>query len=375
MFLQKPFLSFFALASILTGVISRRGHDSEGESGSSSSGSSGSSDSDSAESDSTSTSSSGSTYTCVDDHRLTVSDLEPDHYSNYTFIYGSPDAYTDWNGAYFQGEAFFNYDIRELSNTSAAFKTNCPTGSSSIRMLGVAWIGPKAPTPTNLRNPFSLGFKAWKTDKSVTDIAYSYSWCDQDVDLIHLGTTVDWRKYSSHSSGDTEGAIDAVVLNVTQDSNNSERAIFDGYWDLSSLESSQRVYSNDGRHEDQIHLPGEICQRSSDNLWVGWEKGIYINGSITNETLELSISGSTVSGFTKSLVDGSYEDEVKVNFSVTFTGSLDTVNSSQILNIGEGNSSLVNFERATGRASSMLCPNALLISTFVVIAMTMIFII
>lgn len=55
---------------------------------------------------------------------------------------------------------------------------------------------PQAEGTTDHTPPFTLGFKAWQSDKDVSEIAYSYRLCDTNVDLVHLVTIVDWRKYS-----------------------------------------------------------------------------------------------------------------------------------------------------------------------------------
>lgn len=358
MFLHRTLLSLLLLLFIPAGVLSRRGHsDSSSDSSSNSDGDY----SDSGDSSSTSSSSSGST--CSDDYYLRVDDLQPAHYENYTFIFGDPDAYTDWNGVYFQGESFFQYEIRDLPTNHTYYDTNCPTGTHSIRMLGVAWVGPKAPTPTGLQNPFTLGFKAWRSNKAVSDITYSYSFCDTDVDLVHLGTTVDWREYNHDTNRDMEGAIDSVVLNITQAAENSHEIKFDGVYDLTSLTSGQMVYSNDGIHDDQIHLPAQTCSLKGDVL-IGMPTGTYVNGSMTNNTLRLDISGSTVAGFGE--LYGTTDAQVNVTFLVSFEGSYDTANSSQVLNLGRSGQPLVSFDKAIGAARATAISWFLMAMSFVI---------
>lgn len=352
-------LSLLLVLFTPAGVLSRRG---SGGSGSSSDIDSNSDDY--GDSDDSSSSSSGSTYTCTDDYLLFVSDLQPAHYENYTFIFGDPDAYTDWNGVYFQGESFFQYRIRDLPTNYSYYGANCPTGTHSIRMLGMAWVGPKAPTPTYLQNPFTLGFKAWQSSKDVADITYSYSFCDTDVDLVHLGTTVDWREYDSDSNDDIEGAIDSVVLNITQAVDNSHEVLFDGVYDLTSLSSSQMVYSNDGIHDDQIHLPAQACSLKG-KILIGIPTGTYINGSMTNDTLKLEISGSTIAGFAD--LYGSSDAQVNVTFHISFEGSYAAANSSQVVTVGGSGQPLVSFGRATGAASATVISWRLMAISLVVI--------
>lgn len=349
MLFHRQLLSFLVLLAIPAGVVSRRGHsDSDSDSGS-----------DSGDySSSSSSSSSGSTSSCVENGLLTVSDIQPFHYWNYTFVFGDPDAYTDWNGIYFNGAASFDYEIHNLPKILSTHGASCPAGQQSIRMLGVAWVGPRTPYPTGLINPFSLGFKAWQSDEPVSNITYSYKFCEADIDLVHLGTTVDWSEWNWRTQEDIHGSTDAVVLNLTQAAGNSHEILFDGVYDLTGLRESQMVSANDGVRDDQIVLPAQTCSLLGEVL-IGWPTGTYINGSMTNETLALDISGSTVAGFGE--LYGTSEAKVNVSFHISFTGSYDSANSSQVLNLGQSGQSLVSFEKATeGAAASIVAPRFLM---------------
>jgi hypothetical protein len=154
---------------------------------------------------------------------------------------------------------------------------------------------------------------------------------------------VDWREYSATSNDDKNGALDAVLLNVTRAVGNENEIEFDGVYDVTSLKSSQMIVKNDGLHDDQIHLPEEICSWNGDegNILIGWPTGTRVNGSLTNETLTLDVSGSVI---TKSGEDTN-DRPVNVTFQISFTGKYDAANSSQIANIGR-NQTLVNFEKA-----------------------------
>jgi hypothetical protein len=224
-------------------------------------------------------------------------------------------------------------------------------------MLGIAWVGPRTPTPSDLHNPFTLGFQAWQSASSIANITYSYSSCDTDVNLVHLKTTVDWREYDHETNRDVEGAIDAVVLNVTQARNDNHEVQFAGVYDVSSLRSGQTIFASDGTHDDQIHIPAETCSMMGDIL-IGWPSGTMINGTMTNDTLILSISGTTIAGFGD--LDGSHDEQVNVTFSIAFTGTYDSANSSQALLVGASNQSLVSFEKATGGAVAWAFPRRLL---------------
>ncbi|KAJ5398332.1 hypothetical protein N7509_006445 [Penicillium cosmopolitanum] len=350
MLLCQSIVLIFVFLSIPAGVLSRRGNgDSSSDSGTSS--------------DSDDSSFSGGTYVCSDDHKLTTTGLQPSYYLNYTMVAGDPGAYTDWNGLYFQGEASFDYVIRDLPTNKTYNGTDCPKDPGSIRMLGIAWVGPRTPTPPNLHNPFTLGFQAWQSDNSIVNITYSYSSCDTDVNLLHLKTTVDWREYVHETNRDVEGAIDAVVLNVAQAGNDSHEVQFEGVYDVSGVRSTQTIFASDGIHKDQIHIPAETCSTMGDIL-IGWPSGAMLNGTMTNDTLTLSISGTTIAGFGD--LNGPHDEQVNVTFSITFTGTYDSANSSQVLHVGASDQSLVSFEKATSAAVAWASPRWLLILSLVV---------
>ncbi|KAJ5688513.1 hypothetical protein N7462_002905 [Penicillium macrosclerotiorum] len=350
MLLCHPILLIIAFLSIPARVLSRKGNGgsiSDSEIGS----------------DTDKSSSSGGTYVCLDDHKLTTVGLQPSYYGNYTMVAGDPGAYTDWNGLYFQGEAFLDYVIRDLPTNNTYHGTNCPKDHRSIRMLGIAWVGPRTPTPTDLHNPFTLGFQAWQSDRSIANITYSYSSCDADVNLVHLKTTIDWIEYVHETNRDVRGAIDAVVLNVTRAVNDSHKVQFEGAYDVSSLESAQTIIASDGENEDQVHIPAGTCNMMGDIL-IGWPSGTTINGTMTNNTLTLSISGTTIAGFGD--LYGSNNNQVNVTFSITFIGTYDSANSSQVLHIGASNQSLVSFEKASGGSAAWVSPRWLVAVSLVV---------
>jgi hypothetical protein len=272
-------------------------------------------------------------------------------------VAGDPGAYTDWNGLYFEGEASFDYVIRDLPTNNTSYGTNCPKDRRSIRMLGIAWVGPRTPTPSDLHNPFTLGFQAWQSDNSIANITYSYSSCDTDVNLVQLKTTVDWSEYVHETNRDVEGAIDAVVLNVTQAGNDNHEVQFEGVYDVSSLRSAQTIVASDGIHNDQIHIPAKTCSMMGDIL-IGWPSGTMINGTMTNTTLTLSISGTTIAGFGD--LYGTHDQQVNVTFNIAFIGTYDSANSSQVLHVGASNQSLVSFEKATSGAVAWASPRPLL---------------
>ncbi|KGO68566.1 hypothetical protein PITC_069620 [Penicillium italicum] len=128
-----------------------------------------------------------------------------------------------------------------------------------MRMLGVAWVGAKTPTPAGPVNPSTLGFKAWKSNVRVSDIEYLYTVCE-DPDLIHLTTTVDLYNETS-----VVKAMDAVAFNIAQAADNRNRILFDGVYDLKDWADSERSYLG------KILFP--------------WPTETHFNGSMTNEAL------------------------------------------------------------------------------------------
>ncbi|KAJ5542421.1 hypothetical protein N7535_004841 [Penicillium sp. DV-2018c] len=369
MLIRRPLLVTLALLAGSTGVLSRKGGGGDGDSDSSSGGSiggsSGSGDysdsNDSSGSDDTYTPGTSSPVTCTDSHRLDLEDMQPSHYNKYNREprRGHASAYSEYDGVFFKGEASFRYTIEPVPNKTtemlSSSKVGCPVGENTIRMLGAAWVAARAPEPAGLRNPITIGFKAWESNIRVADIDYSYSVCD-NVDLVRFSSTVDWIQ-----SEDDIKAMDAVELNITQASTNTDMVEFDGVYDLKGWADSERDdrrperYDNPGLSNQLIILPEGLC---SDGNQLGeiitvWPTGTYVNGSMTNDTLELSMSGSTVSGF-QERHRRTPDTKVNVTFEITFTGTLDAANSTQVMLTGTSSddASLVSFERATGRAAA-----------------------
>lgn len=363
MLLRHPFLTILALLAVPAGVLSRKGGGDGSSSDSDSSGSSGSSDSSDSDDTSSSTSSSSGETHCFDTHLLNFDNLQPEHYYEYNQAprRGHASVKTDWDGVYYKGEAMLKYTIITPPNNSteddivSSTLIECPVGRQSMRMLGVAWVGAKTPTPAGPVNPFTLGFKAWESNVRVSDIDYSYKSCE-DPDLMQLTTTVDWFNETS-----VEKAMDAVVFDVTQATDNSNKILFDGVYDLKDWADSERdhlepaLYDNTGLWREKISLPDGLCSERSNlgKIIFVWPTGTHINGSMTNETLELNFSGSTIAGFESRSRRQETDTKVNVTFEFTFTGSLDAANSSQVVLPGASshNASLIAFETVTGSAT------------------------
>ncbi|KAF7530296.1 hypothetical protein PCG10_003667 [Penicillium crustosum] len=274
MLLRRPFLTTLALLAVPTGVLSRKGGgDGDSSTSGGSGGSSASSASSGSDSDDTSssTSSSWGATNCFDTHVLNFDNLQPSHYYKYNQAprRGHASVKTDWDGVYFKGDAHLKYTIITPPNNLteddivSSSLIECPVGRQSMRMLGVAWVGAKTPTPAGPVNPFTLGFKAWESNVRVSDIDYSYKLCE-DPDLIQLTTTVDW--YNENS---VEKAMDAVAFNITQAVDNSNKILFDGVYDLKDWADSERsylepaLYDNTGLGREKISLPDGLCSERS----------------------------------------------------------------------------------------------------------------
>ncbi|KAJ5996859.1 hypothetical protein N7499_006828 [Penicillium canescens] len=366
MLLHRRFLIVLALLVIPTGVLSRgggHGGSSSSSDSDSSSGSSGSySDSDSSGSDDTSSTSSSSDggTSCTDSHRLDFLDLQPYHYNQYNSDprRGHASAYSEFDGVFFKGVANFTYiieapppNITSLGYPSSS-SIKCPVGEQSFRMLGVAWVAGKPPRPAGPKNPIAIGFKAWESNIRLSDIDYSYSVCDQ-VDLMRFGTTVDMI-YSTYKNVSLD-AMDAVDLKITQAPENSDMIQFEGVYDLKDWANSERnsrepeKYENSGLSDQMFYLPAGICSAGEKLGEVGMRwNGTFVKGSMTNETLQLNLSGTTIAEFE---IDSMYEStytKVNVTFEIAFTGTLDVANSTQVVLTGAAshNESLITFKRA-----------------------------
>ncbi|KAJ5294804.1 hypothetical protein PENANT_c014G01173 [Penicillium antarcticum] len=379
MLLRPRFLTVLALLAVPRGVLSRGGHGgSSSDSGSgSSSGSSGSyDDSGSSGSDDTSSTSpsSGGGLSCTDSHRLSLEDMQPYHYGQYNRDprAGHASAYSDFDGVFFKGVAKYKYtittpppNITELGKPKVG-SIECPTGEQYIRMLGAAWVAGRPPRPAGPENPIAIGFKAWKSNIRLSDIDYSYSVCEK-VDLLRFGTTVDLI----HDSYDNITAMDAVDLNITQASEDSDMILFDGVYDLKDWADSARSklepqkYDNSGLSDQMLYLPKGTCSEGSSlgKVMMRWN-GTSVKGSLTNETLQLNLSGSMVAGFESTSIHDSSQTKVNVTFEIAFEGILDAANSTQVVLTGAAshNESLVTFERASSATISRVSVYLVLLS-------------
>lgn len=267
-----------------------------------------------------------------------------------------PDYVLDRNassgGAFFQGEAFFNYRIpKQTSSSSYSNKTN-KTESQSIRMLAYAWVGPQFKYPKGWTNPFNLGFKAWESDNPVKNISTSYTkldsrYCPVEPDLVkfHTTTGVDLRWTRLENVDGTvytyfpQRAGDMFSLNATESTTDPEAVDIRARYkkeaddlDVNDLEYVLRLSSGQGQEQEWID--------------IGWSEGITVNGSITNTTLDLYIAGNTTMKAGYQGLNGIDEWDSPIN--ITFSGTFHSANSTEKPSIRQKNQPLVSFESNDG---------------------------
>ncbi|KAI9041894.1 uncharacterized protein KD926_006440 [Aspergillus affinis] len=308
------------LAILDKGVLARRGggdhdsdsdEDSSSEDGSSSGGSDGSGDS-------SSTSSCGNQ---VHSNALSNTYLVPSYAANWTSQGGARAAPnpTIYDGSFFQGEAHLSYNLRTGSRCQL---------SKELRLLGYAWIGPQPPYPKGAENPFLIGFKAWKSDKAVSEIHSSYSdikWegdsCSSEPDLFRITT--------STSSINRDGTWDIMTLDVSPSSNTLD-AVHLNATTVHELEVS--------KYDGLFRLRAEKCLL--DDTDMHWADTTIMEGSVTNTTMELKFSGLVDMNSTSYDLYLGRDKDVKANFTITFTGQFDSANSTHALEIHKGNQTL-----------------------------------
>lgn len=307
------------LAIFDSGALARRGggdHDSDSSSGSGGS----SSESDGSDGNNVSSGPSG----CGSEtpsNQLSTTYLVPSHAQNWTSQAGamstmaSPDIY---DGSYFQGEGLISYDMVKGSECH---------NSKELRVLGYAWIGPPPPNPQGSENPFMIGFKAWESSKDVSEIHTSYSqikWegdmCASPPDLFRIATT-----RGSTSRGK---ASDTMTLNVSEGSDTID---FNG---TTVKDLSPRISGYQGLF--RLRAGGCLAHDTD----MHWPDTTAMQGSITNTTMKLKFTGAVDMNSTQYQFYKGREEDLKVNFTVTFSGQFDSVNSTHAVHVQQGNQSL-----------------------------------
>jgi hypothetical protein len=271
----------------------------------------------------------GGSSPCVNTHLLPLSDVIPTQYKNSTDL-------EDYGGSFFQGEATLQYSI-EVSENS---RTQCSNTSSILKLLGVAWLGPQASWPPGPSNLFVLGFKAWKSDELVDNITFSYDTCAMYPDVVHLEST---SSYAYTYEGETiYGATDTVNMTVMSSSRDASTLLFSGVYVGGIAETLQATYLQDS-DGDTITLPAGSCPRYAE-INGPISIGTVINGSITNQTVTLSISGTAIPEDVKAVTTTEVFSDLAVYFNATFKGFLDMANSTQSITIQQSPELEISWE-------------------------------
>ncbi|KAB8212154.1 hypothetical protein BDV34DRAFT_208614 [Aspergillus parasiticus] len=317
------FAWFLLLLSIFDGgVVARRGgggdHNTDSNSDSSSDGDSDSGSGGSDDSSSPSGCGSGDTS-----NALSNTYLVPRHAWNWTSQSGaySTDSPTIYDGSYFQGEGYLSYNITNGNQCQS---------TKQLRLLGYAWIGPQPPYPSGSENPFIIGFKAWESTKAVSEIHTSYTqikWegdsCSSEPDLFGIVTT--------RGSASRTEASDTMIMNVSTSSAAPGAVDFNA---STVTDLSPRISDSEGL----FRLRAQSC--ASHDTDMRWPATTVMQGSVTNTTLELEFSGLVDMNSTQYQSYAGRDEDLKVNFTVTFSGQFDSVNSTHALNVQQGNQSL-----------------------------------
>ncbi|KAB8261631.1 hypothetical protein BDV32DRAFT_32643 [Aspergillus pseudonomiae] len=317
------FAWFLLLVAIFNGgAVARRGgggdHDSDSDGDSSSDGDNNSGSGGSDGSSGSSGCGSGGTS-----NGLSTTYLVPRHAWNWTSQSGAyaTDSPTIYDGSYFQGEGSLSYNMTT--------GTQCQI-TKQLRLLGYAWVGPQVPYPTGPENPFIVGFKAWESTKSVSEIHSSYTqitWegdsCSSQPDLFRIVTT-------KGSASRTEAA-DTMIMNVSTSSAAPDVVDFNA---TTGTDSDLRISDSDGL----FRLRAESC--ASHDTDMHWPATTVMQGSVTNTTLELKFSGSVDQNSSQYQSYDGINENLKVNFTLTFSGQFDSVNSTHALNVQRSNQSL-----------------------------------
>lgn len=341
-----PYL-LFQLSTSISGVLARRGGGG---------GDVGNYDSDE------SSGGSGSTDPCKTPEHPTVWkwDLIPENADNYTSG-GISGRDTSYDGSFFKGEASLHYTITE-SETCYRYKHDA---EKSIKMLGYAWIGPQAPYPVGPTNPIIIGFKAWESRRSLGEIWDSYGYvqwddsqttCPTYPDLFKVTTTYGWTDWSVPAYK----AIDVMNMTISE-----APAPAQGDQD----QDQGRVRFNTTMPEKLDHetkwllrLPGRICSVERYNLFKTPPERLAMNGSFTNTTLDLTLSGSG-----KAVTD-SEKYQFAAEFRLTFSGVFDGDNSTEKLSLRQTGQPLIAWVPnsglhvvSVGWMTSLICLGALIV--------------
>ncbi|KJK63766.1 hypothetical protein P875_00064767 [Aspergillus parasiticus SU-1] len=189
---------------------------------------------------------------------------------------------------------------------------------------------PTAQPYTTVHTSKEKGFKAWESTKAVSEIHTSYTqikWegdsCSSEPDLFGIVTT--------RGSASRTEASDTMIMNVSTSSAAPGAVDFNA---STVTDLSPRISDSEGL----FRLRAQSC--ASHDTDMRWPATTVMQGSVTNTTLELEFSGLVDMNSTQYQSYAGRDEDLKVNFTVTFSGQFDSVNSTHALNVQQGNQSL-----------------------------------
>ncbi|EAW13287.1 uncharacterized protein ACLA_017340 [Aspergillus clavatus NRRL 1] len=317
-------------------VLSRRGggggsssseDDSDGDYGDDDSNDSGSGSS------SSSSSSGSSGAPACGNTGLSINSVVPSYTMNYTSYWWRNDSSTDYDGAFYFGEAFFDYTIGPSTNLT---KENCPSGPQSIRMLAIAHIGPQTPYPIGLRNSLTLGFRAWPTDYPLENLTQSYDSCKSKT-IVRLATSEDFGLWRPSVSG----GFDLFDLEVSPAANDANVALLNAAF---SKDIPRPKGFDDRYYSSRLFLPAGTCSGRKAVL-IGYDNNTVISGSMTNGTMDFTISGHTNAMFDSgNLISRESAVRFPVSYNVSFSGIFNRAESARQLHVNQSTpEELVSF--------------------------------
>ncbi|KAJ3498135.1 hypothetical protein NLG97_g1349 [Lecanicillium saksenae] len=254
-------------------------------------------------------------------------DLLPSHAKNNTGMKGVGRAY---GGSFFKGEASVSYIV-------TASKRCRMDNFRSTHMLGYAWIGPQPSYPTGPTNPIIIGFKAWETGLSLENIGDSYAYikkdqfCPRQPDLFRVETSHGWTDFTAR----TTRAADFMNMTLANSAVNSNQVLFNA----TMKEELGFKPTDEGL---LLELPRGACSGSGDYKFALPDQ-LTMNGSFTNTTLNLTLSGrGNATG------RGLRDAEVTAEFEITFTGVFDSDNSTHKISVKPQGEPLVAWVQSSG---------------------------
>lgn len=230
------------------------------------------------------------------------------------------------------GEAYLDYTItdREVCRMRA---------ENPIHMLGYAWVGPQAPYPVGPTNPIIIGFKAWETRKSLDEIGDSYAFiqwdnsCPDRPDLFRLTTSHGWADWDAGTSR----AKDLMNMTLAEVAGDRGKVRF----------NATKPDGLDPPPHFRFGLPGRVCTRDL-AYWFEFPDRLDMNGSFSNTTLDLVLSGSGKAE-TGAFGPSNFKTrELVAEFNVAFSGVFDSVNSTQKLSVRQPGEPLVAWVPNSG---------------------------